>query len=278
MYKFLLSVVCVAGLSAEMIGGIAVVVKGKVITLQDIKKEIEITKVNEEVAINTLIRQKLEEVEVENKRITVTSGEVYDDIKKTAKQNNMSVNAFYEAALNSNGIDSEELKAKVKSRLLSKKLYSSIAYAQVKQPNDEKLREYYELHKEAFMYPQSFTTVVYQTDNQAALEEKIKNPMFYSPLVVTNEQVLPYMRIAPELAQLLLRTKVNSFTQILPDGRGGFMSFYLKSVQNGSGSDFEAVKVQVQNRLMQELREKVLGDYFARLRHNADITIVRNLY
>lgn len=275
MYKFLVSMMCVASLSAEMVGGIAIVVKDKAITLQDIEKEIGSSHVSREVAVNGLIRQKLEELEVQERKITVTSGEVYDDIKVTAKRNNMSVNDFYEAALNANGLSSQELKAKTKNKLLATKLYSAIAYSKVKTPSDESLKEYYELNKVTFVHPSSFTTVIYQTKNKVALEEKVKNPMFYSPAIVTNEQVLPYERISPELAKLLSRTKVNSFTPIIPDGKGGYMSFYLKDTMSAEEAGFDSMKGQVQNTMMGELREKVLGEYFARLRHNADIIILR---
>ncbi|MDQ7060434.1 MAG: peptidylprolyl isomerase [Sulfurimonas sp.] len=275
MYKFLLSIVCVASLSAQMIGGVAIVVKDKAITLKDIQKEMSSSNVSRERATNALIRQKLEKVEVTERKITVTSGEVYDDIKATAKRNNMSVNDFYEAALNARGLSSREVKEKTKNKLLAKKLYSAIAYSKVKQPSDETLKEYYELNKATFVHPAAFTTIIYQTQNKTALQEKINSPMFYSPSIVTNEQVLPYDRISPELAKLLTRTKVNTFSPIIPDGKGGHMSFYVKDVQTAEEVGFEKMKGQIQNTLMTELREKVLSEYFARLRHNADITVLR---
>ena len=277
MYKFLVSLVCVVGLNAQMVGGIAIVVKDKAITLKDIEKEVSSSQVTKERATDALIRQKLEELEIEARKITVSSGEVYDDIKQTAKKNNMSVNNFYEAALQSRGMSSKEVKEKVKRKLLAMKLYSSIAYAKVKQPSDEQLKEYYELNKSTFVHPASFTTVIYQTKNKAALEEKINNLMFYSPSIKTKEQVLPYGRISPSLAKLLTRTKVNAFTPIVPDGKGGYMSFYVKEKKSVEEAGFQSIKGQVQNVLMSELRETVLGDYFARLRHNTDIKVLRVL-
>jgi hypothetical protein len=127
------------------------------------------------------------------------------------------------------------------------------------------------------MHPASFTTVIYQTKNQAALAEKVQNPMFYSPSIATNEQILPYDRISPELARLLSQTKLHSFTQIVPDGQGGFMSFYLKGIEGAKEAEFESMRGQIENKMMSETREKVLGDYFARLRHNAKITTLRTV-
>jgi len=275
MYRFLLSMVCVLSLNAEMVGGVAVVVKDKAITLYDIKKEMRTSKVSMEMATNALIRQKLEEAEVNERRIKVSNSEVYDDIKDTAKRNKMSVNDFYEAALNANGLNSTELKAKVKQRLLSKKLYMAIAYSQVSEPSEAEIKEYYELNKTKFLHPSAFTAVIYQAKDKSMLQTKVDNPMFYSPEITANEQVLPYDRISPELSKLLESTALNSFTPIVPDGQGGYMSFYIKKVHSASDGNIDGLKNQITNILMSQKREQVLSNYFARLRDNADIKMIR---
>jgi len=99
--------------------------------------------------------------------------------------------------------------------------------------------------------------------------------MFYSPDIQTNEQILPYNRISPELASLLERTPLNNFTAIVPDGKGGYMSFYIKEIESAQEGGIESVKDQIVNLIMGNKREQVLGDYFARLRLNADIQIIR---
>ena len=277
MYKFLLSVACALTLSANMVGGVAVVVENKAITIFDIKKEMLSSNTNIENATNLLIRKKLEEIEIKKRKISISSGEVYDDIKETAKRNNMSVSDFYATALNTSGLNSQDVKDRVKHKLLSQKLYAAITYTQIQKPTDAEIKEYFELHKDTFSHPSSFTTIVYQANNKSLLQEKIKNPMFYSPQIQANEQVLPYDRISPELANLLTKTPINSFTPIIPDGKGGHMSFYIKEVNNAKEDSLENVKNQIINTIMTDKREQVLGDYFARLRHNADIKILRKL-
>ncbi|MCD4668585.1 MAG: peptidyl-prolyl cis-trans isomerase [Sulfurimonas sp.] len=275
MYKFLLSMACVLSLSAEMVGGVAVVVKDKAITIYDIEKEMQSSNLNMQNATNVLIRQKLEEAEIKERRITVSSGEVYDDIKETAKRNNMSVNDFYETALNSGGLDSEDVKEKVKQKLLSQKLYSAITYTQLSQPTEDEIKEYYELNKDKYTHPSAFSTVIYQANDKSILQQKTQNPMFYAPQIQTNEQVLPYDRISPELANLLNRTPLNTFTPVIPNGSGGYMSFYIKEIQSAKESQFEDIKNQILNTIMSNKREQVLSDYFARLRNNAEINIIR---
>ena len=275
MYKIFLILGLSALLNAEIYDGVAIVVKDKAITLYELKKEMESSKIDAKKASDILIRSKLEEVETQERKITVNSSEVYDDIKKTAARNNLNISEFYEAVRESNGLSSTELKEKVKRKLLSQKLYSAIAYSSVSQPSEEDVLEYYEMHKDNYKHPSAFTVIIYQAKEKSRIQEKINNPMFYSPDIATNEQVLPYDRISPELASLLERTALNSFTAVLPDGKKGYMSFYIKEIESAKEGGVESVKNQIINSIMAEQREQVLGDYFARLRHNADINIIR---
>ena len=277
MYKSLLILLFSSLLSAKVYDGVAVVVKDKAITLFDIKKEMQLSRVNASVATDILIRKKLEAIEIDERKINILSTEVYDDIKMMASRNKMSLSDFYDAVRESNGLSSTELKAKVKQKLLSQKLYSQIAYSSLSEPNDAEVKEYYELHKSSFKHPASFSVIIYDAKDKNELQTKINNPMFYSPNILTNEQVLPYEKISPELASLLERTPLNHFTSVVPNGKGGFMSFYMKEIESTQEAGIESVRNQIINAIMGEKREQVLGDYFARLKHNADINFIREV-
>ena len=189
----------------------------------------------------------------------------------------MNVSEFYRAVRDTNGISSKDLKVKVKQKLLSQKLYGAIAYSKNSEPTSSEIEEYYELHKENFAHPSSFNVIIYQAQNKSALQEKIANPMFNAPSVGTNEQTLPYDRISPELAKLLEKTPQYSYTPIIPDGKGGHMSFYIQSVESAKEGGVQSVSKQIKNMIMADKREQVLGDYFARLRLNADIQTLREV-
>jgi len=275
MKKILLLVLFALFLDAKVYDGIAVVVKDEAITLEDIKKEMKISHVDVKTATDTLIRQKLEAAEIKERKIVVSSSEVYDDIKKIASRNNMSISDLYDAVREANGLSSTQFKEKIRQKLLSQKLYSSIAYASIDEPSQEEIEEYFELHKEEFNHPASFFVVIYDAKNRELLEKKVNNPMFLSPQIAMNEQELPYDRISPELAALLSKTQLHTFTPIVPNGKGGFMSFYLKSLKSTKEDGIESVKNQIINAIMAQKREVILSDYFARLRDNADINIIR---
>ncbi|MBN2783102.1 MAG: peptidyl-prolyl cis-trans isomerase [Campylobacterales bacterium] len=275
MGKIFLILVFVASLYGEIIGGVSAVVKGEAITMADVKREMKLSKSDSAQAVNNLIRKKLEEIEIKEKRITADSSEVYEEIKKSAARNNMDVNQFYEAVRNSSGLSSDELKESIKHRILSQKLHASIAYSHVSQPTDDEINEYFELHKKEFNHPNAFDVVIYQANDANRLKKKVNNPMFYAPDIATNEQTLPYDRITPELANILNQTEVGTFSQIMANEQGGYMTFYLKGVQGEGSASVDMVKNEIINKLMDNKREQVLSDYFAKLQQNADIKIIR---
>ena len=148
MYKIiLLPFLFATVLSAELVNGVSAVVKGEPISVYDVKEEMRLTKMDATIARDILIRKKLEAAEIVERKISVNPTEVYEDIKKTAAANKMSVEQLYDAVRESNGLSSAEFKEKVREKLLSQKLYSAIAYASMEAPDEEKMKEYYELHK-----------------------------------------------------------------------------------------------------------------------------------
>jgi hypothetical protein len=275
MYKILFSLLLTGLLNAAVYDGVAIVVKDKVITLLDIKNKMQETHSSAKIASNLLVRQKLEEIERHERKITVTNSEVFDEIRKTAQRNKLNISEFYEAVRNANGLSSTELKAKIKQKLLTQKLYLAIAYTAVEEPSEKDIQEYYDLHKEDFKHPSEFTVIIYQAKDKNRIEEKVNNPMFYSPDIQQNEQVLPYNKISPELAKLLTNTKLNHCSTIVPDGKKGYMSFYIKAMKSAKEAGVESMKDQIINAIMTEQRESVLGNYFARLRQNTTIKTLR---
>jgi len=275
MYKIILTFLLTTLLNAAVYDGVAIVVKDKAITLLDIKNKMKETHSTAKVASNILIREKLEEIEREDRKITVTSSEVFDDIQKTAQRNKLNVSEFYEAVRNANGLSSTELKEKIRQKLLTQKLYLAIAYSAASEPSNKDIKEYYNLHKDDFNHPSEFSVIIYQSKDKSRLEEKVSNPMFYSPDIGQNEQVLPYAKISPELAKLLTKTGLNHFSPIVPSGKKGYMTFYIKSLKSIKDSKIDDVKDQIVNAIMSKQREEVLSNYFARLRQNTDIKTLR---
>ncbi len=275
MYRIFLILVFSTLLSAELINGVSVVVKGEIVTLEDVNREMKASGVNQKSAIEILIRKKLEELEIQERKISVTTADIYADIKQIATANNLSVEDFYNAVRESNGLTSEQLKEKTREKLLSQRLYSSIAYMAASEPSEDEIKEYYELHKDKFMHPNSFDVTIYSSPDKTALQKKIASPMFLSKTVKIEETKLFYDNISPQLARLLEETKPSTFTQIIQDSKNGFISIYLKSMEKPKESSAQIYKDKISNLIVNTKREQVLGDYFAKLKNNSDIKIIR---
>jgi peptidyl-prolyl cis-trans isomerase SurA len=93
--------------------------------------------------------------------------------------------------------------------------------------------------------------------------------------IENKDETIPFGKINPELAQLLNKTPNGSFSPILPNGKNGFMSFYMRDKQNVVTENIEAVRPQINNAILGDKRNQVLNDYFTRLRLSADIKVIR---
>ncbi len=262
-------------LHAKTVGGIAVLVQNEPITLFEIQEMMQRDRLSLKQSVQKLIRQKLEAIEIKERRISVNTDEVLREIQTMAQQNGMNVTQFYMVMQNARGVSERELKEKVKESLLNKKLYSAIAYAKISQPSRHEIEEYYKLHQEQFARPESFQVILYRSQSPQQLQQQVTNPMFYSPQIHTEEMTLNYSKIDPALANLLHHTKVNSFTQIVPDPKGGYMAFFVKEKSQVQLHDVDAYANEVSAAILEDKRKQVLNDYFARLRLNADIQTLR---
>ncbi len=275
MYKIIFLTLLSLTLNAKMIDGVAILVQDEPITTMDIKKMMAESHLDQTKSIDILIRKKLEEQEIKSRHIEVSDDDVINEIKNMAKQNNMSVNQFYEAVANSENLTSTEVQKKIKERLVNQKLFQSIAFSHMEEPDEQEIKDYYELHKAEFNHPQSFSTTLFESKQKELLQEKVDNPMFYSPEIARHDQVFEYSKISPQLADLLSKTPLNGFSSIIPNGKNGYVSFYIKSVTKSQDINIEDIKAQIINMIMSDKREQVLKEYFDRARVNANIQTIR---
>lgn len=260
---------------SNVVDGIAIIVKDKIITMQDLRNEMQQSHQPLMAVVDAQIRSKLEEIEAKTRNISVDDAEVITEIEHMADQNHMSIMQLYQAMQSVRGLSEEALKIRLKHQLLSRKLFNAITFSKVQEPSKAVLQSYFDLNKEKFSHPSTFSVIIYQSSNEALLKEKIANPMFYSPDVKSEEATLEYAQINPRLAQLLSKTSLSSFTPILPSPDGGVMSFYLKEKAASAPIDFDENIETIKQEWMAQKREQVLSDHFARLRDSTDVNIIR---
>ncbi|MDP3302068.1 MAG: peptidyl-prolyl cis-trans isomerase [Sulfuricurvum sp.] len=257
------------------VGGVAVLVKNTPITLYEITQEMKQSGTDATKSADTLIRKKLEQLEAQEKKISVSASEIKEEMERMGKQNNLTMEQFLDAMKTARGIDESDLKAKVEESIRGQKLYSSIAMSKMAQPTPTEEAEYYQLHLDEFSHPDSYEVTIYVANSAQTLQAKIEDPMRDVPNISTKDEKIPAKNINPQLSQILNKIEVGKFGPILPNGKESFMSFYMKDKQNLITENLDTVRPQITNMIMGEKRNQVLNDYFTRLRLSADIKVLR---
>ncbi len=275
MRSLLLSSLLLASLWSAPIGGVAIMVKNSPITLYEVQQEMKQSKTSAQQSADTLIRKKLEQLEASEKKITVTPAEVQEELERMAKQNNLSMEKFLDAMQTARGISQSELKEKLEESLTGQKLYNAIAFSKMAQPTASEEAEYYQLHLDEFSQPEKYVVTTYIAASSEALQTKIDDPMRNVENVASKDETIPSKTINPQLSQILNKIEVGKFGPILPNGKNGFMSFYMKDKPNLVTENLDSVRPQISNAIMGEKRNQVLNDYFTRLRLSADIQVLR---
>lgn len=275
MRSITLSALLATFLWSAPIGGVAVLVKNSPITLYEVQQEMKQSGTSANQSADTLIRKKLEQLEAAEKKITVSSAEINEELSRMAAQNNLSQEQFLNAMQTVRGLSEKELRAKIEESIKGQKLYSSIAFSKMSQPSAEEENEYYQLHLDDFSRPESFEVTTYISPSQEALAAKIADPMRHIETIGSKDESIPFAKINPQLAQILNKIPNGSFGPILPNGKNGFMSFYMRDKVNVVTENVDSVRPQIDNMIMGEKRNQVLNDYFTRLRLSADIKVLR---
>ncbi|MFZ2889877.1 peptidylprolyl isomerase [Sulfuricurvum sp.] len=275
MRSLTLSTLLATFLWSAPIGGVAVLVKNSPITLHEVQQEMKQSGLSANQSSDILIRKKLEQLEAQEKKIIVTSSEINEELARMASQNNLTLEQFLNAMQSVRGLSEKDLKTKVEETIKGQKLYSAIAFSKMGQPSSEEENEYYQLHLDEFSRPESFDITTYFSTSQEALSSKISDPMRHIEIIQSKEESVRYEKINPQLAQILNKTPVGSFSPILPNGKNGFMSFYIREKNNVITENLETIRPQISNAIISEKRNQVLNDYFTRLRLSADIKILR---
>ncbi|WP_103604388.1 peptidylprolyl isomerase [Campylobacter concisus] len=258
--------------SAQMINGIAAIVENEPITLYEVYSLKEQLRASEQDALNLLIRDRLEDAQIKNLNISVTPFELNDRIESIAKQNGMT-NSQFRSSIQAQGMDFLEFKNNIEKKMLQEKLYKSILAEAGKNINEQKAKAYFDANPDKFKVFSTAKVVLYRAKNPEELEAQKTSPSLLNS-VQTQELSLDYQSIDPRLAAIIAGTNNGEFTQIL-QGADSFDMFYVKEKIGSYTPSFADVKDNVINELYQGEQEKLMADYFDKLRAKAKIQILR---
>ncbi len=132
---------------------------------------------------------------------------------------------------------------------------------------------YFDANPDKFKVFSTAKVVLYRAKNPEELEAQKTSPSLLSS-VQTQELSLDYQSIDPRLAAIISGTNNGEFTQIL-QGADSFDMFYVKEKIGSYTPSFADVKDNVINELYQGEQEKLMADYFDKLRAKAKIQILR---
>lgn len=258
----------------SLVNGIAFFVNGNPVTLLDVYKVQQRDKVEQNIAVDILINEKLHEEEIKKHNIIVTELELSDELNSIAKQNK-TTSTQLESYIRTNGGNWESYKDEIKKRILKRKLYQIISQESLKMVNEDELRNYYNAHKEEFSIPQSIDVKKFFSKEGAALETLVKSGGKTVPKGIGQEnEVLQIAALNPQIVPAFVQGKVGTFTPIYPVGED-FITFLIEAKNNPSLAPFENVRDIILQKIMSQKEDYLIYEYFEKLRSDAKVNIIR---
>jgi len=255
-------------LNAQVIDKVVAVVNNIPVTSYDVKKLSKNLNISKEKALHILLDQKLIQSEIKKRGIEVDDFEVENAMEKLAKQNGLSLFEFKNILMQRGQY--KELKEKLKSDLLKRKLFDEIVQTKLR-IDDNEIKNYYENHKDEFKIFKTIQVTKYTANNKKILEDIKQNPLANLNVKTSNE-VYEYNELPLGLLFLFKQTKVGEFTPVINDGLV-YTMYYIARKDGKVHIPFDKVKNAIANKLAAQKREMILKDYFAKLKNRAYIKI-----
>lgn len=259
----------------RIVGGIALFVNGEPITLYEIKQVEKALHTDRLRATDMLVMEKLKDSEIKRLKIEVTDAQMDAQIAQIAQQNGMQLEQFY-AAVMREGMSLSEYRTKLKEQILAQELMRKILFSSNVGQEDE-LRKYYNEHLEEFVVPKEIKGTKFVSKDKQTLESFIKQGINSDipDSIGHSEDSVTINSLPPQVADIFLTTPEKSFTQVFESNDGSFVSFYIKQKIEKEQVDFEKAKNYIAQKLIANNQEKILNDYFERVRSRSKIVFIR---
>lgn len=271
---FLASLVCSFALSANMVNGITAIVENEPITTFEVQKVKEQLKINDQKALDLLIRDRLEQAQIKALSITTTPFEINQRVEVVARQSGMSVSEFRSELEFRRGIKFSDFKSDIEKSILQEKLYKQIFAEASKNVSEASARAYFESNRGEFSTFESIDVVIFRSSDKNAIEKQVTSGAKAVAGVSSESLSLAYDNINPRLAILLANTQTGTFTQILQSS-DSYDAFYVKAKHGLRTPEFEDVKERVMTMMHSAEQERVAAEYFEKLRAKAKIEMIR---
>ncbi len=257
----------------DIVGGIAIKVNGSPITLYEIKSTTQTHHISQDQAIDFLIAQRLKIQEIQRLNIKIDDMRIEQEIEAIAAQNQMTYQQFV-SALYREGIEFGTYKKQLKDQIETRELMRNVLLS-ADISNEDKMREYYNTHKDEFIAPTHVQTIRYVSKDPQLLERSTQNPMLSISGVTKSEERLEIDALNPQIAQLFFSLQEGEFSPILDAGNGNYVAFFIKQREGNNIMPFEQARNYIAQKLAQTNQEQILNEYFEKIKLKAKIEHIR---
>lgn len=257
----------------KIVGGVAIKVNGDPITLYEIKvmqKEKGFTQAQ---AIEFLIAQRLKTQEIERLKINIDDERLDREVENIATQNQMNMQQFL-LALKQEGIEYDIYRDELKDQIETRELMRNVLLSADTSSEDE-IHKYYNKHKSEFNTPKEVEVTRYTSKNPKLLERTKANPNTAISGVEKIQEKLELEALNPQIAQLFSSLKEGRFSPILDSGGGTYVTFRVIKKIGQTTMSFEEARNYITQKLSQNNQEKVLSEYFEKIKQKAHIQTLR---
>jgi len=259
-------------LYAGLINAIAITVNGAPITLYDIDKEMENTRITKEQAVSKLIDEILYEEALDTNKIVVDESNVNDYIAQLAANNNMGVTEF--KSLVKQQQNYMLFQEQIKQQLIHQKLIRRISSGNLSIATDNDLKIYYENNKEQFHVADTIDVIAYVSKNREDLVQLKQNPMLQSQNIVSQNITMKQVELNPQTKYIINSTKAKSFSAISSQDNN-FNMFYIQEKKDVAVLTYENVKERIFQMIMKKRESDYLKEYFETAKITAEINVLQ---
>ena len=260
--------------ASQISNGIAVIIENEPITVNEVRKAAAQLQTSEANALNLLIRDRLETAQIKNLKIEASDYELNQRLQKIASESGMSVSDLRSAVLSKGG-DYAQFKDDVAKTIKQEKLYQSI-FADAKiNISENAARAYFEQNRDLFAHFTDASVTRYVAPSMQLLEAaRQSSPMNANHSVHMDVLDLKIEQIPPQLRTIFQQTPDGTFTQIFQTPEG-FEMFYVASKKGQTMPEFDEVRDEAMNALYKLEQDRVIGEYFNKLRAKANVKYLR---
>lgn len=265
--------VLVITVQAGLVNAISVTVNDEPITLYEIHKLSNAQSIPLRDALDQLVQKRLEESQIKRLGIRADAFEVQSRIETIALQNGISIMELRNF-ITSKGMPWDEYSTQIEKSIKQEKLYNRIFANSIEPFDTAQVRAYYESNPDEFKRANRIVVTHYNGPNEESLKRIQSSPMSIIPQVSTTREVLKPQELDQQEQYYLEQTPEGSFTPIIQSPSGARM-YLVESKEDLEILPFERVQNAIANHLEEERRNKIVKNYFEKLKARADIVVLR---